>query len=189
MTTQSPLSPHPPSIRFSCRALCPPLLPQVDLTGSSFDTLLAAYTGTDVGHLSLVASNDNCTSGSSSSCVTFSIVQGTVYRLQVGGAVASMDMVAIAVTVWATPANDAFSAAGTTLPANGTTLGATMETGERVAIVGRGASGSVWYSFSAAANGNMQVLGPGHFETPPNAPIPQALARTSVNCTVVRCGL
>jgi hypothetical protein len=166
---------------------------QVIRNGSDSRTIVAAYTGTAVNALTLVATNFYMGLGATPSfscCISFAVTQGTVYSLQVTGYGGVTVDFRIAVTfVWAAPRNDAFSAAGTTLPANGTTLGATMETGERVAIVGRGASGSVWYSFSAAADGNMQVLGPGHFETPPNAPIPQALARTSVNCTVVPCGL
>jgi hypothetical protein len=134
---------------------------QVTLNGSNFDTLLAAYTGAAVSTLTTVANNDNCTTGGpAASCVTFAVTRGTVYSLQVDGVRGAQGTVRIAVSfVWATPPNDAFSAAVTTLPATGTTLGASLEPGERGAVPGKGASGSVWYGFKAALNGVAQVVG------------------------------
>ena len=162
---------------------------QVTLSGSDFDTLLAVYTGTVVNALTRVANNDDCTTDDVTSCVTFTVVPGSVYSIQVDGPLFSVGLrqgtVRIAVSfVWPAPRNDAFSAAGTTFPADGTTLGATMETGERVAILGRGASASVWYRFSAAADGNMKVLGPGHLETPHNAPIPKHMHPHHTACSL-----
>ncbi len=129
--------------------------PQVTLSGT-FDTLLAAYTGTILRNLSLLASNDNCTTGGSpgTSCVTFNVTQGTVYRLQVDGAGGSKGNVAIAVAfVWTAPPNDAFSSALSTFPATGTTLGATLEAGEVLAgFAGTRCIGkSVWYKYTAPA--------------------------------------
>jgi hypothetical protein len=121
---------------------------QVTLAGSDFDTLLAVYTGTAVNVLTLVTSNDNCALGISMSCVTFSVLPGTAYSVQVDGVQGSTGTVSITVSFgWAAPPNDAFSAAETTLPANGTTLGATLEKGEPV--VGYEATRSVWYRFTA----------------------------------------
>ena len=48
------------------------------------------------------------------------------------------------------PPNDMFVGAPTTFPATGSTLGATLETGEPLA--GAGASGSVWFRFTAKAS-------------------------------------
>ena len=59
---------------------------QVTLAGSGFDTLLAVYTGTAVNGLTLVASNDNCASGLTTSCTTFDVTVGTTYSVQVDGA-------------------------------------------------------------------------------------------------------
>jgi hypothetical protein len=123
---------------------------QVTLVGSSFDTLLAVYTGSTVTALALVANNDDCaTGGSPASCTTFNVVSGTVYSVQVDGWNGQKGAVAIAVTqnTASAPPNDLFSNAVTTLPATGTTVGATLETGEPPA--GTGASGSVWYRFTA----------------------------------------
>ena len=55
----------------------------IDTFGSSFDTLLAVYTGSSVGSLTPIASND--VSGSLQSQVTFTAVSGTTYRIAVDG--------------------------------------------------------------------------------------------------------
>ncbi len=52
--------------------------------GSSFDTLLAAYTGTDIGNLTLIAS-DNDGGGFLSSKITFNAISNTVYNIAVDG--------------------------------------------------------------------------------------------------------
>ncbi len=122
---------------------------QVTLAGSGYDTLLAVYTGTAVNSLTLVSSNDNCASGLMTSCATFSVTAGTTYSVQVDGAGGAKGAVSIGVTFMVpAPPNDLFSAAVTTFPATGSTLGATLETGEP--LVRTGASGSVWYRFTAS---------------------------------------
>ncbi len=63
----------------------------IDTTGSSFDTLLAVYTGDSVSNLSPVASNDDVSPNVISpalnvaSTVTFSAVAGTAYQIAVDG--------------------------------------------------------------------------------------------------------
>ncbi len=57
----------------------------IDTTGSNFNTLLAAYTGTSVSTLTKVASNDNDTSGGTTSKVTFSTTLGKIYQIAVDG--------------------------------------------------------------------------------------------------------
>lgn len=54
--------------------------------GSGFDTLLAVYTGSAVGGLTQVASNDNDGSPGGTSSVHFTAEAGTVYRIAVDGA-------------------------------------------------------------------------------------------------------
>jgi uncharacterized repeat protein (TIGR02543 family) len=51
---------------------------------STFDTLLAAYTGSSVGNLTSIASNDD-SSGVLQSQITFSAVSGTTYRIAIDG--------------------------------------------------------------------------------------------------------
>ncbi len=53
--------------------------------GSSFNTLLAAYTGSAVGSLTPVASNDDDGSGNMWSSVAFAATPGTTYRVAVDG--------------------------------------------------------------------------------------------------------
>ncbi len=55
----------------------------IDTFGSSFDTLLAVYTGNSVGSLIVIASNDD--SGGGQSQVAFTVVSGTTYRIAVDG--------------------------------------------------------------------------------------------------------
>lgn len=55
----------------------------ISTTGSSFDTTLAIYTGTALGNLVLIGSNDDA--GGTQSAVTFSAVAGTTYAIQVDG--------------------------------------------------------------------------------------------------------
>lgn len=56
----------------------------IDTVGSTFDTLLAAYTGSSVGGLTHIASNDD-TGGGQQSSVTFDAVGGRTYRIAVDG--------------------------------------------------------------------------------------------------------
>ena len=55
-----------------------------DTIGSTFDTVLAVYTGSAVGSLTLVAS-DNDSGGGGASKLTFSATAGTTYRIAVAG--------------------------------------------------------------------------------------------------------
>jgi hypothetical protein len=57
-----------------------------DTIGSTFDTLLAVYTGNTVSNLSLVASNDDIIPGQDlQSSLTFTPVTGTTYHIAVDG--------------------------------------------------------------------------------------------------------
>ena len=54
--------------------------------GSSFDTLLAIYTGNTISNLSLIASNDDIVPGKEvQSSITFTPVKGTTYHIVVDG--------------------------------------------------------------------------------------------------------
>jgi hypothetical protein len=57
----------------------------ITTAGSSFDTVLAVYTGTAVSSLTLIGKNDDVSSGDQTSSVTFSASAGTVYRIAVDG--------------------------------------------------------------------------------------------------------
>ena len=59
---------------------------QINTFGSSFDTALGVYTGSSVNGLSEVAFNDNATSSTTVSLLSFTATQGTEYKIQVCGA-------------------------------------------------------------------------------------------------------
>jgi|GEM_PF-1374123 len=54
-------------------------------SGSTFDTLLAVYTGTSVSTLNSVASNDDCAGCNLTSSVSFFVTAGTTYQIAVDG--------------------------------------------------------------------------------------------------------
>lgn len=57
----------------------------ITTAGSSFDTLLAVYTGTEVSNLLTVANNNNISSTNPASKVSFNTVPGTQYQIAVDG--------------------------------------------------------------------------------------------------------
>src|SRR5207247_9217150 len=125
----------------------------VDTIGSSFDTLLAAYTGSSVSALTTIASNDDA-SGTQSR-ITFTAAAGTTYRIAVdgyGGASGSVTLNWSQGAAPAGPANDAFASAqvvaGTTGSVTGSNSGATKESGEPN-HAGNAGGHSIWFSWTA----------------------------------------
>src|SRR5262249_5140562 len=57
-----------------------------DTAKSSFDTLLAVYTGSSVGGLTQIAANNDISTNNARSRLTFTPVSGTVYHIAVDGA-------------------------------------------------------------------------------------------------------
>ena len=57
----------------------------IDTIGSSFDTLLAVYTGNSLDTLTAVAADDDGANFNGNSRLTLSAIQGTVYRIAVDG--------------------------------------------------------------------------------------------------------
>jgi hypothetical protein len=135
--------------------VCPLLVPvqtQVSTGGSSFDTLLAVYTGASVGALTLVTSNDDC-GGLTTSCTTFIVLPSAtlrVFSIQVQGKNGASGPVTVAVAITLGPTNDVFASPVTTLPATGTNVGGTLEVNEPSVVGGAGAS--VWYQYTAPAS-------------------------------------
>lgn len=72
----------------------------IDLFGSSFDTLLAVYTGATVSTLTVVVANDDSVAPSSlQSKVTFAAIMGTVYHIVVDGFGASSGSIVLNMSV------------------------------------------------------------------------------------------
>lgn len=73
----------------------------ISTAGSNFNTLLAAYHGTNLGSLRLLDSNDNCDQTSTTSCVTLTVkpmASDFVIQLQVDGRRGDRGDVSISVT-------------------------------------------------------------------------------------------
>ncbi len=144
----------------------------ISTAGSSFDTVLAVYAGTQISALTAIASNDDF-NGTPQSQVSFNAVAGTTYRIAVAGfnnATAGVRTGSVTLN-WSGPAatpapsptgpaNDMFAGAqalsGPSGTVTGTNVGATLETGEpKHAGVANGAS--VWFSWQAAGSGATTV--------------------------------
>jgi len=136
----------------------------VTTQGSSFDTLLGAYTGTAVSGLTTRATNDDA-GGGLWSRVEFSVTSGTTYYLAVDGyggwKGATVLNWSMAGTVPApTVPNDLFADAqeitGASGSVTGSTVGAKREAGEpdHGATSGRA---SAWYRWTATSTGTLRL--------------------------------
>ncbi len=132
----------------------------LDTIGSTFDTVLAVYTGTSVASLTAIAADDD-NGGNNTSALSFPAVDGTTYYFAVdgyGGQIGS-----IALNLAFAPAendNDQFSDAITLEGDSGTVTGsnidASKESGEpRHGDVNGGAS--VWYYFTPTRTGTLAL--------------------------------
>lgn len=123
--------------------------------GSSFDTILAAYTGDAVDRLTVRAVNDDtsaCGDGTDNrSLVSFAAAAGTTYRLAVVGFDEAAGDVTLSWSLRTPPRNDAFTRARAIAGMRGrvaaSTLGATRQTGE--SLHGGPGGASVWFRWRA----------------------------------------
>jgi len=131
---------------------------RISTAGSSIDTLLGVYTGSAVGSLSLLASNDNESGSLITSALNFNAIAGTVYRIAVDGKNGASGSVRIMVST--PPSNDAFVSrlplVGTQVATTGNNLGATKEPGEP-AHAGDSGGQSVWWTWMAAGVGSVEI--------------------------------
>lgn len=129
-----------------------------DTAGSSYDTVLAIYTGTSVGGLVAVGSNDDAAAGVTTSRLTLNVTAGTTYQITVAGKNGASGSTNLAIGT--VPVNDNFAAAqtvsGVTFVVKGTTLNATAETGEPKPIATAGGH-SVWYRWVAPGTGRFTL--------------------------------
>jgi hypothetical protein len=139
----------------------------VDTCDSDFDTLLAVYTGTVVGSLTPVVSNDDAVNCAVESRVAFHATNGVVYRIAVDGWRAGGAQPAATGTIQlhlnavvGTPTNDnfasSFTISGTDPVVDGSNTGATKEAGESP-HAGNAGGASVWYSWTAPGSGTAFV--------------------------------
>ncbi len=144
----------------------------ISTAGSSFDTLLAVYTGDAVNALTVVASDTN-SGGQLTSAVRFATVAGTTYRIAVDGYGGATGNINLTVTPSANapirPANDNFASnivlTGNTPSTSASNDYATKEASEpnHAAIAG---GKSVWWRWTALYSGSTVVSTSGsNFDT------------------------
>jgi len=128
----------------------------VDSSGSTFNSVVAVYTGTSVSTLTRVPSTRVQTTQEKR---YFRAAAGVTYRIAVDGRNAQQGAIELELTEIPPPANDLFVAAQAITPGDtvftGNTLGATGENGEPGS--GGTAGATVWYRFTAAQTGRATV--------------------------------
>jgi len=127
-----------------------------DTTGSGFDTLLAIYTGTDVGSLTPVASNDNATG--TASRLQLNVTMGMTYQIAVDGKGGATGLALL--NIGSVPANDNFAGAqvvtGESVLVKTTNANASREAGEPL-ILGNNGGRSLWYRWTAPSTKRYQI--------------------------------
>ena len=135
---------------------------EINTVGTGLDTTLGVYTGTAVGALTTIASNDdiNAGIGNYQSSVTISAVAGTTYRI----AVDAYSTVQGAFNLNIIPFNDTFALARNlaslmTTSATGTTTGTTGEVGEPANVNAATSNpiNSAWWNWTAPVNGLVEI--------------------------------
>jgi len=129
---------------------------RLSTAGSDFDTLLAVYTGSSVGALTLVASNDDVAPGDKSIALSFNAVAGRVYSIAVDGYDGAFGSAVLNINP---PANDQFAncvaLVGGHGQVTGYNVGATKEPNEPD-HAGNIGGHSVWYCWTATINGKAE---------------------------------
>ena len=133
---------------------------RITTSGSTYDTVLAAYTGASLGALSEEGCADD-TLLAVTSALLLPVTSGTDYWIQVGSLDASPTQLNIRFESGAAPANDNFAdaIAASPLPFEDTrsTVGASEETGELLACQGTAIGATVWYSVEVTEPSNVKV--------------------------------
>ncbi len=130
----------------------------LDTYGSSLDTTLAAYTGAAVNALTQRAANNDA--GGVQSFISVAVTAGEVLQIAVDGAGTAESIFSLNYFFQPTVpglANDAFASRTVVSGAGGTftgsNIGATGEVGEAVHEASAPPTASVWWSWTAPANG------------------------------------
>lgn len=127
-------------------------------TGSTFNTLLAVYTGTSLSNLTLVASHNGSYNDSR---VTFDATQDTAYVIAVDEEAGYQhDSGAVVLTLLPAPPNDHFTnritLGGTSNTVTTSNFAATREPGEPN-HAGASGAGSLWWTWTAPTNGTVTL--------------------------------
>lgn len=139
---------------------------RVTTQGSSFDTLLGAYTGSQVSSLTTLDANDDTPTGERWSSVAFPVTAGSSYLIAVDGyggwkgATVLNWSLSGAAPAPSPVANDMFADAqeitGASGSVTGATIGAKREAGEPDHASSSGRA-SIWYQWTAPSSGNLRL--------------------------------
>lgn len=127
----------------------------IDTSGSSFDTLLAAYTGGAIGSLTQLASNDDASGLGLRSRVTINVTAGQTYYAAVDGFNGASGAVTLNVGA-VPPAHNTFAQAVTITGASGSTPALTHLASSEASEpphVGETGARSVWYRWTSPGAG------------------------------------
>jgi len=134
----------------------------IDTFGSDYDTTLAVYTGSSLGSLTEIASNDD--SGSLQSQVDFNTVAGTTYQIAIDGYSSSTGDIALNIdSLDDTPGEtndnfaDSLTLSGEDVSTTGTNIGFTGEVGEPNHAGASGVLNSAWWNWTAPTSGNVTI--------------------------------
>ncbi|QYM77934.1 S8 family serine peptidase [Horticoccus luteus] len=132
-------------------------LVRLSTAGSTFDTVLAVYTGTNLGALLPLASNDN-DSGTLTSRLDLVVQAGTTYEIAVAGKNGATGFAQL--SLGTVPGNDAFASPlvlnGASVRVTATNANCTREVGEPQ-ILSQAGGHSLWYQWTAPATARVQV--------------------------------
>lgn len=127
----------------------------ISTAGSDYNTAIAVWTGSSLGSLTEQVCNDN--DAGQTSLLTISAVQGTTYYIQIGGIHGVSGNLSLNVAETIAPSNNNFSGAVTleAIPFTGSqsSIGSTLEGAEQLPSCAPTLQSTVWYSYTAAANG------------------------------------
>jgi outer membrane protein assembly factor BamB/subtilisin family serine protease len=126
---------------------------------STYDTVLAVYTGTSLSALTPIASNDNAPGGTgTNSRVTFTAQPGVAYQIAIEGKNGATGLAILDIST--IPANDAFATpvdlTGLSATLAATNKGASREPGEPQILANAGGT-SLWYRWTAPQSGRFQL--------------------------------
>jgi len=132
----------------------------VSTAGSTFDTVVAAYTGSSLASLRLTAANDDVYFGAAASELIFSAVAGQTCQIAVDGFAGDTGDITLAVTLAALITNSLFESRilldGDFPTVNASNFGALRQSGEP-AHAGIPANKSVWWEWTAPDDGPIVI--------------------------------
>lgn len=137
----------------------------ISTAGSTFDSVLAVYTGTAVNSLTLVASNDQA-NGVDQSQVSFAVTANTIYRIAVDGANNAQGSVALAINGSLPPPQVSIStvdSGASERPLDSASFSLSLDPPQPQAVsvsvnLGGTATPAVDYSLDAPLNGNTATV-------------------------------